>query len=294
MSWIQLSIDTDSTQADDLSELLEQFGAVSVSLAAADDEALFAEPGQVTTLWDTIRMTALLPVDIDMDIVLMCIRNRIGDDHIFGHSISLLKDKDWVGGFQQEHQPILFSDRLCICPSWCDPPPGVTTIILDPGLAFGTGTHATTALCLRWLVDHDFQDKTLIDYGCGSGILAMTAASLGAEQVFAVDIDPQAIKSCSNNLRNNQLEGRVKVMLADQLKLSSADVLIANILLNPLMSLAGTFADLVSRPGGRLVLSGLLHVQLEACLAAYAPWFDFQEPVFEQEWALLAGVRRAS
>ena len=163
-------------------------------------------------------------------------------------------------------------------------------MILDPGLAFGTGTHPTTRLCLDWLAHHDIKDKCVIDYGCGSGILALAAARLGAVKVYAVDIDPQAIRATGENTSLNQLEDRLVIASTDDVELPAADILLANILLNPLIELAPVFDSLV-KTGCDIVLSGILSTQSTECLASYSQWFKMSQPEYEEEWARLHGRR---
>ena len=195
MSWLQLTLESDPESAEQLSKLLEQFGAVSVSLTAMIDEKIFGQAIEKDpVLWQQTRVIALLHEDTDLDTLLVCLRNRVGEGKIGKHEISMLQDRDWVNEFKSDHGVKIFADRLCICPSWCElPGDDIPHIILDPGLAFGTGTHETTAGCLGWLAENNIKDKTVIDFGCGSGILALAAVKLGAEKVYAVDIDPQAL-----------------------------------------------------------------------------------------------------
>lgn len=296
MSWLQLELETNQAQAEELSDLLEQFGAVSVSLTAASDDPVFdtGDQRQVDNnneskkLWDKTRLIALLHPDTDLDIMLVCLRERVGADNIYSHKIELIKEKNWVSEFQAEHQPIIFSDRVCISPSWCETPDiNIPTITLDPGLAFGTGSHPTTSLCIEWLAENDLTDKIVIDYGCGSGILAMVAASLGAKQVYAVDIDQQAIQAAKENIKNNKLTDKIHV---DNASLPLADILVANILMNPLKELTEKFSGLI-KTDGHIILSGLLHVQAEECLAAYSSCFKMDAPVFNSEWTRLHGTR---
>lgn len=296
MSWLQLELETNQAKAEALSELLEQFGAVSVSLTASSDEPLFDSQGQgkddSNSLWQKTRVTALLHPDVDLDIMLVCLRDRIGADDIYQHKIELLKDKDWVSEFKAQHGPLVFSDRVCIAPSWCEETDNnLPTLILDPGLAFGTGAHPTTSLCIEWLAKNDLTDKIVIDYGCGSGILAMVAAKLGAKQVYAVDIDPQAIVAAEDNISRNTLSDKIITGHVDECDLPVADILVANILMNPLKSLIETFSTL-TKPNAEIVLSGLLHVQAEECLAAYASCFSMDEPVFNSEWVRLHGTKK--
>lgn len=291
MSWLQLELETHQAQAEDLSDLLEQFGAVSVSLTASSDEPVFDSECESKKLWDKTKLIALLHPDSDLDIILVCLRDRIGAKNIFNHKIELIKDKDWVGEFKAAHQPLIFSGRVCICPSWCEPPDNnIPTLILDPGLAFGTGTHPTTSLCIEWLAENNIQDKTVIDYGCGSGILAMVAALLGAKHVYAVDIDEQAIQAANENISKNKLSDKISVSLVDDAVLPTAEILVANILMNPLKGLIEKFSS-ITQSGSDIILSGLLHVQAEECLAAYASCFNMGEPVFNQEWTRLHGVK---
>jgi len=292
MGWLQLSVETDREHSEALAEFLEQFAATAISFSAASDEPLFDHcDGEDTGHWRHTRVSALLPGDVDMDILLVCLRDRIGSGHIYSHAISRLEDRDWVESFQQSQPALVFADRLCICPDWCEVPEGdYLTVKMDPGLAFGTGAHATTALCLEWLAREPVQGYAVIDYGCGSGILALAAARLGAAAVVAVDIDPQAISACESNVAGNQLQHCVRVGHPDHIELQAADILLANVLLNPLLELRERLAGLV-KPGGRLVLSGLLAHQVDTCLEAYRPCFTMQSAEFRDEWALLQGVR---
>jgi len=291
MSWLQLELETHQAQAEELSELLEQFGAISVTLTASSYEPVFDAESETKKLWDKTRLIALLHPESDLDIMLVCLRDRIGADNIFSHKIELIKDKDWVSEFKSAHQPLLFSNRICISPSWCElPENNIPTLILDPGLAFGTGSHPTTSLCIEWLAENDLTDKIVIDYGCGSGILAMVAALLGANQVYAVDIDSQALQAARENINRNKLSEKIIVDHVDNISLPVVDILVANILMNPLKNLAEKFSTL-TKSGGDIILSGLLHVQAEECLAAYASRFNMDEPVFNSEWTRLHGIK---
>ncbi len=290
MAWLQLTLDTGQAHAEELVGLLEKFGASSVSLSALSDEPLFSEPGEnVPHLWQQIRITALLHRDTDLDTLLVCLRHRLGDKAIVNTHIEQLEDRDWVKAYQDSHGPQIYSGKLCVCPGWSTPPEGIPLVlILDPGLAFGTGTHATTALCLEWLTGHEVRGRQVIDFGCGSGILALSALLLGAEHAYAVDVDHQALEATRSNAEKNGLASRLTIVHAGEMQLPKADILLANILLNPLMELAQRFTTLL-RPGGELVLSGLLAQQAEECLGVYQRWFNMQLPVYRQEWALLEG-----
>ena len=293
MAWLQLTFESNRESANTLSELLEQFGAVSVCLSAISNELLFGQDGsEAEELWEQTRVTALLHEDTDLDTLIVVARNRVGAGQIRQHHLELVEDRDWVSEYQQTHGIRVFGDRLCICPGWCTPPDHIPNILmLDPGLAFGTGTHDTTGMCLDWLVAHDISGKQIIDYGCGSGILALAALKLGAEHVWAIDIDPQALEATTANAEKNQLSEQITIMHPDEIKLPAIDILIANVLLNPLKDLSAKFAGLVLI-NGTVVLSGILANQADECLVAYQSWFNMQAPVFRREWALLEGVRK--
>lgn len=292
MSYLKITVETDSAHSDTLAEFFNRFSAASVSFSAASDEPIFDySDGEETGQWRRTYVSALLHVDVDLDILMVCMRDCLGAEHIYSSEVTPLVDQDWVASYQQQQQALIFSDQLCICPSWCEPPAGEFNVIrLDPGLAFGTGSHATTALCLEWLAKHDLQGRSVIDFGCGSGILALAAASLGAGQVIAVDIDQQALKATQENAEKNQLQSKLRISHVDEIELPQADILVANVLLNPLLSLTDLFENTV-RQNGQLVLSGLLPDQVEACLAAYQGCFNMQPAVFKDEWALIEGVR---
>jgi ribosomal protein L11 methyltransferase len=293
MSWLQLILKSDLESAEQLSELLELFGAVSISMSAMSDEKIFGQAIEKDpVLWQRTRIVALLHEDTDLDTLLVCLRNRVGADRIDKHEISVLEDRDWVNEFKFGHGVKIFADRLCVCPSWCELPRNdIAHIILDPGLAFGTGTHETTAACLEWLASNDIKNKSVIDFGCGSGILALAAVKLGAVKVYAVDIDPQALQATVENAKRNNVTDQLVIAHPENIQLPTVDVLVANVLLNPLQELANHFSELV-RPRGDLVLSGLLSTQAEECLEAYQSWFNMDEPVFKQEWSLLHGTRK--
>ena len=293
MAWLKLVITTGAEQVDELTALLEQFDASSISFSPATEEAIFDEPSDPGLYWQQTHVSALLDSEVDLDILLACVRNRIGTENIFSHKIEALKDENWVEAHKAGHGPMVFADRLCVCPTWSEAPDaGLATVVLDPGLAFGTGTHATTSLCLGWIAEQDVRDKLVIDYGCGSGILGLAIASMGARTVYGTDIDPQALSATMSNARQNNLQERIEVTLAGTEELPVSDMLIANILLNPLLELAPHFAELLKNEG-KLALSGILATQVEECLAAYSQWFKMDEPVFKDEWALITGVREA-
>ena len=253
MSWLQLELETNQVFGEELSVLLEEFGAISISLTASSDEPIFDEDAENNTLWDKTKLTALLNSKCDVDSLLIKLHKNLGSEAIHSHKIKFLKDKDWIHEFKSKYQPIFFLNKICISPSWCNPESEIPTIILDPGLAFGTGTHPTTSLCIEWLCQNDLNDKIIIDYGCGSGILAMVAAKLGAKQVFAIDIDEQALSTALNKLLKE-------------------------------------FSSL-TKSGSDIILSGLLAEQVEECLVVYKRHFNMHKPVLRESWASLHGTR---
>ncbi len=283
-------------EVDELEQLLLDAGAQSVTLADAQDQPLFQiEPG-ATPLWDTVSLSGMFAADTDLGPVKDRLQQRltITTDEL---EITRLEDQDWEKTWMDRFQPMRFGERLWICPSWLSPPdPAAVTIMLDPGMAFGTGTHPTTALCLEWLDQHNLDGKVMVDFGCGSGVLAIAAALLGAAQVLAVDNDPQAITATEANRRANNLDAALlQCFLPEQFPPADsplpADVLVANILAGPLAQLAPRFATLV-KPGGDLVLSGILPDQAEPLREVYRPWFNMAKAVTRDQWTRLAGSRR--
>lgn len=292
--WIRVTLTTYPEFLEDLSGLLEKFAALSISYIPATHEPIFGDESEKNRYWEQTSVSALFDADIDTDILIACIRNQTGTENVLNCKIEPVGDTNWLEKYKSGFAPMIFGNRLCICPSWLPRPANIEYVIeLDPGLAFGTGTHATTGLCLEWLATHEITGKQVIDYGCGSGILALAAARLGARQVEAVDIDPQALIATTANARNNGLEALITTALPADFRPQPADILLANILLNPLLRLAADLAQKVVA-GGDIVLSGILSTQAEECRTVYSRWFLMQEPVFRDEWAMLTGKRKQS
>jgi len=297
MAWRLLRLQTSPDQAEAIEQLLLEHGALSVTLDDAEDQQLFqTEPG-ATPLWDRVRLSGMFDDNIDLQQLAALLNEKQGGETISAIEIQDLADQDWEKSWMDRFHPMQFGNQLWICPSWSSPPdPDAVNIMLDPGLAFGTGTHPTTALCLEWLDQQDLQDKQVVDYGCGSGVLAIAAALLGAKRVVAVDNDPQAITATAANRERNLLDAtRLAVCLPDEFPpqpaLLPADILLANILAGPLQELAPTFASIV-RPGGDLVLSGILPEQAPDLLAHYQQWFQMSPPAERDGWTRLCGTRR--
>lgn len=293
MSWTQLILQINDRESDLVSELLSKAGAVSVTLQDAEDNPIYEPlPGE-TPLWQNIVVTGLFPADADINRVITLIQTEIGT--LPPWQVATLDEQDWTRAWMDNFKPMRFGKRTWICPGWISPPdPNAVNIMLDPGLAFGTGTHPTTALCLRWLDQHFEPGSALIDYGCGSGILGIAALLLGASHVYAVDLDPQAIQATLANAKKNNVTGTLETFLPDTFHRSyphlQTQVLVANILAGPLKELAGTFANYIV-PGGKIVLSGILKSQYPEIIRAYQTWFEFQPPEIEEDWVMLAGTK---
>lgn len=292
MPWIQISFDVDNAEAELASARLELAGACSITLAdAGDNPVLEPGPGE-TPLWPRIRVSALFPLTIDPQRVDAELGQPSALASRSGLHVSRLDDRDWEREWLKDFAPMRFGDRLWVCPGDQQAGgPDSIVVRLDPGLAFGTGTHPTTALCLRWLDKVDICDQVLVDYGCGSGILAVAAALLGANRVHAVDNDPQALIATADNADRNGVSQRINEYAPEQLPAVEADIVMANILAGPLQELAPVLTA-ITRPGGRLVLSGLLEDQADAVEQAYRKEFEFEPRAEDQGWVRLAGRRR--
>ncbi len=289
MAWVQFIFDSTHDLAPALSDHLTECGAGAVTLEDSADQPLY-EPGLgETPLWQSTRVIALFPADQDSQQIDNMLAHFLSPEPIPHYRVEAIEDKDWEREWMDNFHPIQFGERLWICPSWHTPPdPDATNIMLDPGLAFGTGTHPTTALCLNWLDQADVKDKIVIDYGCGSGILAIAAALLGAKKVIGVDTDPQALKATQENAIRNHVS--IETYLPKNCPDLPADILLANILAGPLTELAPTLASL-TLPDADLVLSGILESQAADLSAHYARWFDMQPTVQSEEWIRLNGNR---
>jgi len=285
MAWIQLEVTTKSDDADAISVLLTTLGAVSITLHDAADQPLFEPEVGTHPLWQQVHVKALFDEDCDIPTIDAVLQNQT--DKFENYHIETLEDQDWEKICMEYFHPMNFGNGLWVCPSWREAPePNAIVLNLDPGLAFGTGSHPTTALCLEWLGAHPPKDQMVIDYGCGSGILSVAAAKLEAKKVYAVDIDPQAIKATKDNAKTNKIKGsKLKVSLPKKLPVRvKADLIIANILLQPLCDLAKHFADLI-KPKGNIVVSGILEDQLPILEQTYAPLFAIESTEIRDGWA---------
>lgn len=289
--WVQLVFITETATAELLSDALEEAGSAAVTILDAADQALFDIGQKELELWDQIRLIALFDAETNLDQTLALVKQQV--PHLPPHEVLPLKDENWERAWMSRFKPMKFGQNLWICPSWETPPePSDINLMLDPGMAFGTGTHETTSLCLTWLAEHAelIKNKTVVDYGCGSGILAIAAAKIGADSIWAVDIEQQSLNSTQENASNNQVLDIFTISGPDEAKVIKADLFIANILANPLIKLAPLFAK-YTELNGHIILSGILQEQIPDVLEAYTPFFSFKEPNCKNEWSLLEGTR---
>lgn len=294
MSWIQLKFDYKNSDGESLSDFLMELGALAISFLDAEDKPILEpKPGE-TPLWDHLIVLALFDANVETALLDTVLANSNYSQHFSeSYQWEIIRDQDWERAWMDNFKPMQFGKRVWIVPSWHESPdPNAINIKLDPGLAFGTGTHPTTSLCLQWLDGADLDGKIVIDYGCGSGILTLAALMLGAEKVYAVDIDPQAIDATRENLKRNDIsEDRLVLGLPEQVKLPQADLLVANILAEPLRQLSESIANSV-KSGGNLVLSGLLNEQADELNQIYHQWFDMDVASSEGDWSRLSGIKR--
>ena len=293
MSWLSVSIETDCTHAEAFADALMEAGALSASIedaaaGTAEEKPQFGEPGSITTPgWERSRVVALLESNVDAAELIAICATHVGLSENPPFTCEEIAEQNWVQLTQSQFEPIRVSDRLWIVPSWHQAPdPDALILVLDPGMAFGTGSHPTTRLCLEWLERTVTPAGSLLDYGCGSGILAIAAAKLGAGEVVGIDIDPQAVTAARNNAERNRVNTRFQdsaLPIHGQF-----DIVVANILANPLKALAPAIVAHV-RPGGHLALSGILAEQADELIAIYAPYLLIGVADTRDGWVCLAG-----
>jgi ribosomal protein L11 methyltransferase len=292
MQWVQLKMALGGLNAAKLEDSLVEAGAISVTLDDAGDEPLYEPDPLKPPLWTQTRLTALFAADADLDGVRAYLLATLGLKHLPEHAVQTVADRDWEREWLKDFKPMRFGRRLWVCPTGFTPPdPQAVNLLLDPGLAFGTGTHATTALCLEWLDSAGLTGLSVIDYGCGSGILAIAAARLGAKYVLAVDHDPQAITATRDNAERNGVTHLIRASQPEALPDNHVDLLLANILAGPLVNLAPLFARRL-KPGGRLVLSGILKDQEQELREAYGAHFDSFETAKREDWLRITATRK--
>lgn len=294
--WLQFVMSLDKLDPDTIEEIFNRHGACSVTLSdAGDNPVLEPAPGE-TPLWSDTCITGLFPADADMAGLKNGLRNALALEKLPQYRVERLVNRDWEREWLKDFGPMRFGERLWISPGDSTVTQQHAVIIrLDPGLAFGTGTHATTALCLEWLDGLDLAGRTLLDYGCGSGVLAIAGLKLGCASAVAMDIDPQALIATSQNAERNGVAGRLRVFASPEQVQGHFDIVVANILAGPLVEFAESVTSTVAGDG-MLALSGVLCEQTAAVMAAYEPWIEFEEPVFREQdgqtWSRLTGKRR--
>ncbi len=291
MSWLQIHLTLGKEKSPRFELLLENLGALSVTLQdAADSPLLEPMPGEMP-LWNQVQLTGLFPDSANRELLSIAIEQTLDSDAISSVVFEDLKNQVWERAWLDTFKPMRFGQRLLICPTGEQPPePGRTVVKLDPGLAFGTGTHATTELCLRWLDAADLEGQRLMDFGCGSGIIAIAALLLGARSVTAVDHDPQARQATVDNAEKNGVSNRLQVCGNTEIPEQKVDILVANILTSTLIELERRFAA-YTKKRGTVALSGVLREQVDEVKSAYSRDFDMQPAIALGDWSLLSGIR---
>lgn len=289
MPWIQLTLLTDKANNERAEQALLDAGALSVTFKDAEDNPVLEPlPGQ-TPLWESIILTGLYEAGINTDNLKQQIHQQLGEQTKL--KLEALEDKDWVRAWMDDYKPMQFGERLWVCPKHLSPPqPDAVNLMLDPGLAFGTGTHPTTALCLEWLDSTETNKKQVLDFGCGSGVLAIAALLLGAEHCDGTDIDPQAIIASKDNAEANHVGDRLELFLPVDMPKKNYDIVLANILAGPLTELAEQLAA-YCKTGGDIVLSGILETQAEKIIQAYTPWFKLDPISVKDDWIRVTGKK---
>lgn len=293
MPWIQITINTMNTYAEAISELLSEIGAVSVTFQDTNDVPVYEPlPGE-TPLWKNTDVIALFSIETHLDELKYLLSERLAIYKNSQYRLEILEDRLWERVWLEDFRPMRFGKRLWICPSgYPIPDEKAVNVMLDPGLAFGTGTHPTTAMCLQWLDKQDLTGKTIIDIGCGSGILAIAALKLGASKAIGLDIDPQAITSTQENaIRNGVVERLQLFLIEDVPENMKANIVVANILAGPLYQLAPTIGAMLTT-GGQLCLSGILTSQSENIFQHYQAQFVLSDPLEQEEWCCIQGIKR--
>ncbi|SET84951.1 50S ribosomal protein L11 methyltransferase [Thalassotalea agarivorans] len=293
MPWIQLRLSANEETAEKYSDWLSACGAQAVTFIDAKDTPIYEPlPGDEVTYWSNTVVMGLYDASHDMDKVLSYLKSIHPDKDEMQYKLEQLEDKDWEREWMDNFHPMKFGQRLWICPSWREiPEPDAVNVMLDPGLAFGTGTHPTTSLCLTWLDGLDLTGKTVVDFGCGSGILSLAALKLGAEKVIGIDIDPQALQASRENAKRNNVEDRLELYLPKDQPQFEADVVVANILAGPLRELAPVITA-YAKPNGLLALSGVLEEQATNLLEIYGQNCTMDPIAVQEEWVRLSGKKR--
>ncbi|MGJ8679202.1 50S ribosomal protein L11 methyltransferase [Paraglaciecola sp.] len=292
MPWIQLKINSQAEYAEQIGDMLTANGAQAVTFVDAKDTPMYEpKPGEVL-LWPDTQTVGLYDANYDMQKVIAQLEKSKVLGKNFVHKLDQLEDKDWEREWMENFHPMQFGKRLWICPSWRDvPDQNAVNVMLDPGLAFGTGTHPTTSLCLKWLDSLELTQSLVVDFGCGSGILGIAALKLGAKRVVGIDIDPQALLASQDNANRNDIGELIELYLPQDQPELEADVVLANILAGPLRELREVITA-YCKPGGKLVLSGILDNQAQEINDLYSVDFDMEPIEIDGEWARVSGKRK--
>ena len=295
MSWLQIAINTTKNNVEKVEDCLLSTGAHTVTLTDAADQPIL-EPGvDETPIWNAVVITGLFTHEDNEIALLESLKQQLTDVDYTANT-EILEDQNWTRAWMDHYHPMQFGERLWVCPLHLEPPePEAINLRLDPGLAFGTGTHPTTSLCLRWLDKHIEGGENILDFGCGSGILEIAACLLGAAHADGVDIDPQALLATHENAEVNQVNEKISSYLPEDYEKQHAntvyDTVVANILSGPLAELAPTLAQHTSAKG-HIVLSGILREQAETVLSTYSKFFNMDKPMFDEDWVMLHGVKK--
>jgi ribosomal protein L11 methyltransferase len=293
MAWIQIRINANAATADAVSDLLMEAGSASVTFIDAKDTPIYEPKIGTVEFWADTTVIGLFEANHDMNAVIALLKRHDEIKDMLVYKIEQLEDKDWEREWMDNFHPIQFGEKLWICPSWRDiPDPDAVNVLLDPGLAFGTGTHATTALCLKWLESQDLSGKTVVDFGCGSGILGIAAIKLGAERMIGIDIDPQALEASLDNAQRNGVADKLEVYLPENQPEFSADIVVANILAQPLRELHSVILGLL-KPGGKIAMSGILEEQAQSVADIYAPFIELDDIALEGDWTRVSGTKNS-
>jgi ribosomal protein L11 methyltransferase len=292
VAWLQLTISAAEQIAPQVGDLLTDLGAEAVTYRDAEDNPIFEPPIGQSVYWQQSLVTGLFSADTDMQPIIQALSQSGWFNDGLQYKTDPLEDKDWERAWMDSFHPIQCGQQLWICPSWCPvPDPAAVNLLLDPGLAFGTGTHPTTFQCLQWLDGADLKGKTVVDFGCGSGILAIAALLLGAERAIGIDIDQQALIASKDNAERNGVADRLELYLPSQQPQLQADLVLANILAGPLQELAEVISAYVAT-GGDLIMSGILDRQIDQVTSAYQHQFSFSSPRVQEQWAMLHAQRK--
>ena len=299
MNWLRVHIELEDNDPAPVEQALLGLGAVSIELSDAADDPIFEPAPGSAPLWPTLHLRALFVDSIDDTAIRLAVAGAIDGGSLPAMRFEPIADRDWIESWRQSLEPMKFGRNLWIYPTGSPcPEPGATVVELDPGLAFGTGSHPTTALCLDWLADGTAPSGTVLDYGCGSGILSIAALALGAGRVLAVDLDEQALRATLDNADRNRVTGRLTVARPEAARDKAGerqafDRIVANILSGALVELSGELRGF-ARTGTRIALSGILTGQADRVAAAYRPWVDFAPPIERDDWILLTGTVTAA